>query len=210
MTETMDTRTLSGAADGIAGGLKNRLRWLILAGMIIVGLVFGCTFYFALVSNQSALAAQVPELEAVAEKLKSLLVMNTVIFAVIIAASFLVLSSIVTSRMFQPLALLHRNLLALAEGKIPRSFDRGERGAFSALDDAFQAAVSGTYDRERAEIAELSACAAALERSGGAPDTARALRDLATRKSSRIGASEPLGGARAKGAKEDPLFIQPL
>jgi hypothetical protein len=210
MTEIIDTRTLSGAADGIAGGLKSRLRWLILAGMIIVGLVFGCTFYFALVSNQSALAAQVPELEAVAEKLKSLLVMNTVIFAVIIAASFLVLSSIVTSRMFQPLALLHRNLLAIAEGKIPRSFDRGEGGAFSALDDAFQAAVSGTYDRERAEIAELSACADALERSGGAPDTARALRDLAARKSSRIGASEALGGARKKGAKEDPLFIQPL
>jgi len=210
MTGTIDTKIPSAAADSLAGGVKTRVRLLVLAGMIVVALVFGCTFYFALLSNQSALAAQVPELEAVAAKLKSLLVMNTVVFIAIIIASFFVLSSIITSRMFQPLTLLHRNLLSLAGGTLPRSFEASERGAFSPLDDAFRAAVSGIYDRERKEIEELAACAETLGRSAATQETARILRELAARKSARLDAADVRGAAKGKETKEDQIFIQPL
>ena len=210
MTGTIDTRIPSAAADSLAGGVKTRIRLLVLAGMVVVALVFGCTFYFALISNQSALAAQVPELEAVAAKLKSLLVMNTVVFIAIIIASFFALSSIITARMFQPLALLHRNLLSLAGGKLPRSFEASERGAFSPLDDAFQAAVSAIYDRERKEIEELTACAETLGRSAATQEAARMLKELAARKGGRLGAAETRGTAKGKEAEEDQIFIQPL
>jgi methyl-accepting chemotaxis protein len=210
MTGNTDTRITSEAADSMAGGVKTRVRLLVLAGMVIVALVFGCTFYFALVSNQSALAAQVPGLEAVAAKLKSLLIMNTVVFIAIIIASFFALASIVTSRMFRPLALLHRNLLSLADGKLPRSFEASERGAFSPLDDAFQTALSSIYDRERKEIEELTACAETLARTAATQEPARVLRELAARKSARLGAAEPRGTAKEQEAKEDQIFIQPL
>jgi len=210
MTGTTDTRFTSVAADSLAGSVKTRVRLLVIAGMVVVALVFGCTFYFALVSNQSALAAQVPELGPVAAKLKSLLVMNTVVFIVIIIASFFALSSIITARMFRPLDLLHRNLLSLADGKLPRSFEASERGAFSPLDDAFQAAISGIYDRERKEIEELTLSAETLGRTAATQEAARVLRDLAARKSARLGVAEPRGTEKEKEAKEDQIFIQPL
>lgn len=210
MTGTIDTRIPSAAADSIAGGVKTRVRLLVLAGMIVVALVFGFTFYFALISNQSALAAQVPELGAVAAKLTSLLVMNTVVFIAIIIASFFALSWIITARMFQPLAFLHRNLLSLADSKLPRSFETSERGPFSPLDDAFQAAVSALYDRERKEIEELTACAETLGRSAATQEQTRMLKELAARKSARLGAAEARGTAKGKEEKEDQIFIQPF
>ena len=210
MTATIDTRIPTEAADSLAGAVKTRVRLLVLAGMIVVALVFGCTFYFALVSNQSALAAQVPELEAVAAKLKSLLVMNTVVFIAIIIASFFALSSIITARMFQPLMILHRNLLSIADGKLPRSFEASERGAFSPLNAAFQAAVSSIYDRERKDIDELAACAETFERTAATKEPARVLRELAARKSARLGGGEARGTARGNEAKEDQIFIQPV
>ena len=210
MTGDTDHLGLFDGADSLARGVKSRVRYLFLAGMLTVALVFGLTFYFALIANQSALARQVPELESVAAKLKSLLFMNTLVFVAIIIASFLALSSIITARLFQPLALLHRELTAIAGGKLPRPVDGREQGAFSELETALGSAVSSLRDRERKEIEELARCCEALSRSGSNQETLRKLMDLAEAKTTFAGLGDCKGEARDRDAKEDPLFIQPL
>jgi len=208
MTGITDPRMPSDAADSIARGVKGRIIFLILAGMIAVALVFGFTFYFALVANQSALARQVPELEIVAGRLKSLLIMNTLVFVVIIIASFFILSCIITARMFHSLALLHRDLAAIAGGKLPRGVEGREGGPFSALDDALRTMISTVREREHKEIEELTRCADALSGKVPRPETAQRLRELIAGKVAFIGSPKSAGEAGEK--KEDPLFIQPL
>lgn len=210
MIEMNDRRTGADEADSLARGVKSRIRYLILAGMLIVALIFGVSFYFALLSNQSAVARQFPELEEVAAKLKSILILNTVAIAVIIIASFLLLASIVTARIFQPLGLLHRDLLALAAGKLPRRGENRERGAFSALETAWSAALACIHEKEIREIKELSECAASLSRSGSPGTIAERLREISERKKAFLGAAELHSEAIEKETKKDPLFIQPI
>ncbi|MCX5752304.1 MAG: hypothetical protein NTW97_01525, partial [Candidatus Krumholzibacteria bacterium] len=111
MTGTNDRRSDADTAASLARGVRIRVGYLMLAGMLTVALIFGISFYFALLSNQSAVARQFPELEDVAAKLKSILLMNTFAITAIIILSFFLLTSIATARIFQPLALLHRDLL---------------------------------------------------------------------------------------------------
>jgi len=210
MTGATDHLRLLDGADGLARGVTSRIRCLLLAGMLTVALVFGLTFYYALVANQSALAQQIPELEAVAAKLKSLLVMNTLVFVAIIIVSFLALSSIITARLFQPLARLHRDLATIAGGKLPRTVDGGEHGPFSELDDALGTAVSSLRARERKEIEELTRCCEALSRSASNQETARKLKDLAAAKTAYAGPGDVHGEAKDTDMEKDPLFIQPL
>jgi hypothetical protein len=210
MSEPSESGMPSGTAELLAGGVKTRVRWLFVAGMVAVALVYGLSFYFALLSNQSALARQVPELESVAAKLKSVLVVNTLIFVAIIIASFVALGSVVTSRLFQPLAGLHRDLLGLAGPKLPRAAENRDRGAFSILGDDLAAALSALRERERREIEELTGCAAALAAEPRSEETARRLRDLAAAKAAFAGPMDMPRGNKGKEADEDPLFIQPL
>ena len=210
MTGMNDHRTSADAGDSLARGVRSRIGFLILAGMLTVALIFGISFYFALLSNQSAVARQFPELEEVAAKLKSILVVNTIAITAIIIVSFLFLASIVTSRIFQPLALLHRDLLAMADGKLPRRGERRERGAFSALETAWSAALACIHERELGEIKELADCAASLSRSGSSDEIARKLYEISERKKAFVGASELHSESIEKETKEDPLFIQPI
>jgi methyl-accepting chemotaxis protein len=210
MIEMNDRRTGADAADSLARGVRNRIRYLILAGMLTVALIFGVSFYFALLSNQSAVARQFPELEEVAAKLKSILMLNTIAIVVIIIASFLLLASIVTARIFQPLGLLHRDLLAMAAGKLPRRGENRERGAFSALETAWSAALACIHEKEIREIKELSECAASLSRSGSPDTIAERLREISERKKAFLGTAELHPESIEKESKKDPLFIQPI
>ncbi|MDD4857792.1 MAG: hypothetical protein PHD74_06770 [Candidatus Krumholzibacteria bacterium] len=210
MTGHTDSRMTSSVADSLASGVKNRIKCLILVGMLIVALVFGLTLYFALLANQTALARQVPELETVAAKLKSILLLNTLSFIVIIIASFFALSSIVAGRIFHPLAILHRNLTSIAEGRLPRSFEATGGGPFSPLDEALKAAVSALFDSERKDVEVLDRCIKALDKHGALKETAEELRHLTARKSAYIGITEGRGEPEKKVAEADPLFIQPL
>jgi len=210
MIRTTDPPVPSDAAASLARGVKGRIGFLILAGMTAVALIFGFTFYFALVANESALARQVPELEAVAAKLKNLLVMNTVVFVAIIIASFFALSWIITARMFQSLALLHRDLAAIAAGRLPRSVEGRERGPFCALNDALRTMISALRERERKEIEELACCADALSVSAQSPEAVRKLRVLVATKTAFIGCAEDTEKTERREQQEDPLFIQPL
>jgi hypothetical protein len=196
--------------DPFVGEVRKRIRYLLCAGMLAVALVFGLTFYFALIANQSALARQVPELEAIAAKMKGLLMVNTLVFVAIIVLSFLALSSIVTARFFQSLALVHRDLKTIAAGKLPKPTDRSERGPFAELDVALAAIVSSLRDRERKEIEELTRCCEALSRSASAQGTVRKLMDLVAAKRAFTGCGEAPSEKKDADAKTDPLFIQPL
>ena len=106
--------------DSMTGSLRWRIKLLVLASTIVVALAFGISFYYALVSNEAAIAKQIPELEVVVKKLKSLLIVNTVGFAAVIIASFFALSAIVTSRMFRPLGFIQKDLMTIADGGLPR------------------------------------------------------------------------------------------
>jgi methyl-accepting chemotaxis protein len=205
-----DRMTGADAANSLAKGVRNRIGYLVLAGMLTVALIFGISFYFALLSNQSAVARQFPELEDVAAKLKSILLVNTFAITAIIIVSFFLLATIVTTRIFQPLGLLHHELLAMAGGKLPRRSKNREHGAFSALEASWSAALAGIHDKELREIKELTDCAAALPRSGSSGEVAAKLHELSERKKSFIGAAELHPESIEKEAKKDPLFIQPI
>jgi methyl-accepting chemotaxis protein len=210
MTGMNDHRTGADAANSIARGVRSRIGYLVLAGMLTVALIFGVSFYFALLSNQSAVARQFPELEDVAAKLKSILMVNTLAITAIIIVSFLLLASIVTARIFHPLALLHRDLLATAAGKLPRRGENREHGAFSALETAWSAALACIHEREIRDIKELADCAASLSRSASSAEIAGKLHEISERKKSFIGAAEPHPESIEKETKKDPLFIQPI
>jgi len=206
----MNERRAADAADSLARGVKNRIRYLILAGMLTVALIFGISFYFALLSNQSAVARQFPELEEVAAKLKGILMVNTIAITAIIIGSFLLLSSIVTTRIFHPLALLHRDLLDLAGGKLPRRGESRENGAFSAIESAWNAALSRIHEKEMKEIKELADCAASLSRGDSPGRIAEKLHEIAERKKAFDGAADLHPESVEKESKKDPLFIQPI
>jgi methyl-accepting chemotaxis protein len=205
-----DTRAGIDSAISFARGVRSRVGFLILAAMMSVAFIFGASFYFALLSNQSALARQFPELEQVAAKLKSILLLNTAAITAIIIVSFFILASIVTARMFQPLGLLRRDLISLAGGKLPRRTERFEGGAFSELEKAWSDTLDSVHAREIREIKELTDCIASITRGGPQNETAAKLRELADRKKAFIGATEPRPESTEKKPAKDPLFIQPL
>jgi methyl-accepting chemotaxis protein len=210
MISTYDQRGVTDGSEAISREIRNRVRVLVLASMLTVALAFGLTFYFALIASESAVARQVPELEGVAAQLKSLLIMNTLVFVAIIIASFFVLSSLITARMFHPLALLHKDLLAMADGALARSQKMDDRGPFAALDEDLSAAVSSLREREKKEIEELSRIAEAVSGVGGPPYVVQKLEEMAARKRASIGETAPQSNTLKHEKTEDPLFIQPL
>jgi len=210
MISSDDQRGVADGSKTVSREIRNRVRVLVLASMLTVALTFGLTFYFALIANESAVARQVPELESVAAQLKSLLIMNTLAFVAIIIASFYVLSCLVTARMFHPLAVLHRDLLALAGGALAKPQKTDERGPFAALDEGLSVAVSSLREREQKEIEELSRIAEAVSGAGGPPYVVQKLEEMTERKRALIGETAPQSNTLKHEKTEDPLFIQPL
>jgi HAMP domain-containing protein len=209
MSDRYPHQRAGGAADSFARGVRTRIGALILASAVAVAIVFGCTFYFALLANESAVARQIPELGQVAAQMKNLLIMNTIVFVGIIIASFYALSFVVASRIFRPLGELHDALRAIAAGAPTAAAEHRPAGAFATLEEAFHAAADRMAANERAETAELSAIADELS---GAPATAEAaakLRSYIQRKTAPRTDADRHGAAPAPPDK-DPLFIQPL
>jgi len=198
--------------DSLASGVRRRIMALVLCSTLAVALAFGLSFYFALVSNQSAVARQIPELAEVAAKLKSLLIVNTVIFVAIIIASFAVLARIVTARMFQPLGLLHRQLTAIASGTLPRAVERSGDAVFTGIEDAMETAIAVIRDRERAELEKLSRGREAIASQGAASQARATIEEVIASKSAFLGMNAAeLSPKTKKGAgfPDDSLFIKP-
>ena len=210
MISTTDTQRPADGAGEASRRIRKRLGILMLASMMTVALAFGVTFYVALIANESAVARQIPELQGVAGQLKNLLIMNTVGFAVIIIGSLLVLSSLTTSRMFQPLEILRRHLLTVAGGAIPKSLRANDNGPFAAIGESLDAALSSLRERERREIEELERIAEAVSTAGGSPYAAQRLREMTAGKRLLIGETAPASGAPEQARTEKQVFIQPL
>jgi hypothetical protein len=198
--------------ESLAERIKTRIMVLIVCATLAVALAFGLSFYFALVANESAVARQIPELQAVAAKLKSLLVANTVAFVAVIITSFFVLARIVTSRIFEPLGLLHQSLTAIACGKLPRSIESSEESTFTGIEEAMQAALVAIRERERIELGKLDQLRHTIESMAGPAEVRASIEEVIASKSAFLGIDAHDVAAREKREKmmsEDPLFIKP-
>lgn len=194
-------------AAALARNVRRRVAALVLASTLAVALVFGLSFYFALVSNESAIARQVPELAGVAAQMRNLLLVNTLVFAGIIIASFYVLSRIVAGRFFRPLGAMQHALAGMAQGKLPHAIDLQERGAFAPVVDALRDAATRLRESDERDAADLRAIAAELDRVPAAAAAAKRLREMAERTAA---APRPREAEERKRAGKDPLFIQPV
>ena len=209
---SLETNSLHGRrfSDEFHGSFKNRVRLLLLTSTIVVALVFGLSFYFALVSNESAIASKVPELETVVSKLKNLLIINTVIFAVIIVASFYALSALITSRMFSALNKVQEGLFAISDGKLPIKETNIDHGPFSGMGSAFSEAVDYIRGKELKELTDLKEMLKLAPEPRSSKDLRTVLEEYITRKSAFLD-TPPGGGTDKQGtAESDSIFMQPV
>ena len=194
------------STENLAGAVKNRIRVILVAGMLAVALTFGLSFYFAVVSNTTAVARQVPELEAVVSKLKTLLVVNTFVFALIIIASFFVLSMLLTSRLFRPLGNLQEGLMAISKGTLPQEIETASDSPLSSLQVTLKEAIDRLREKESREIEELSKC---IE--NGSEVECRALISLILQeKNAFLGIGGKEESDTGPHESTDPLFMQPV
>ena len=183
--------------------------FLILAGMLTVALIFGISFYFALLSNQSALARQFPELEEVAVKLRSILMLNTAVFAAIIIASFVLLASIVTSRHVRTArGAAPRPRSPSPTESSPAAPKRAGRGVFRPRNGMERRARMHPRKEIRRNqgarrLRRFALRAGLLARSRESCRRSRSER-------SRSSAPRPHPEALEKETNKDPLFIQPI
>lgn len=185
---------------------KSRVRVLIFTSSLAVALIFGFSFYFSLLSVESSLASTVPELAGLAERLKSTLMINTLVFAVIIIGSFVALGQLMTNRLFKPLQRVDKGLGALASGTTPSVPEVPGSGPFDALWRSFASACSRIREQEQAEISLLGECVSELARGGDA--TARLL-ELIEAKKSRAGGEMTEREKSQDDHSDDPVFMQP-
>jgi len=151
----MDYGITNDIARNSAERIKLRIKMLVLLSAISLAIVFYFSFYFALVSNTTAIARQIPELADVGEKMKGLLMLNTVAFAIVVIASFYILSSLVTSRTFKELTIIQESLNSISNMKVPERDSVNVSGAFYELNLAAKEAISTLRDKELKELDSL-------------------------------------------------------
>jgi len=151
----MDYGVTNDIAETFVERIKFRVKMLVLLSAISLAIVFYFSFYFALVSNATAIARQIPELADVGEKMKGLLMLNTVAFAIVIIASFYILSSLVTSRTFKELTIVQESLKSISNLKVPERDSVNVSGAFYELNLATKEAISTLRDKELKELDSL-------------------------------------------------------
>ena len=159
------------------------------------------SFYVGLVSGQSAIASQIPELEEVVSRLKGSLIVNTFGFGAVLAASLFLLSHLVTSRIFRPLETVELGIHALGRGEFPARTAADADGPFAGFAAGFDDAVEALRDRER----EYEALNALLDAHPSVVN--ERIAEMIERKRSSIAGAD---GARASADDAgDPLFMQP-
>ncbi|MCK4235862.1 MAG: hypothetical protein KAX38_02005 [Candidatus Krumholzibacteria bacterium] len=189
--------------------VKNRIKILLVASTLTVALAFGFSFYFALLSNESAIAMKVPELETVVSKLKNLLVINTFAFIAIIIASFYALSALITSKMFYPLGTTQVGLIKITEGMLPMENNSVEEGPFSSFDTTFKAAISALREKENSEIKELVQCLTLISDPSTTAKVQHKLEKIVKSKNTFLGLSDHKETGIERDKESDSLFMQP-
>ncbi|HUV35631.1 MAG TPA: hypothetical protein VMX58_01685 [Patescibacteria group bacterium] len=205
------------SSDELSSGLKRRIIVLIVTSTMVVALTFGLSFYFALISNETAVAKQMPELESLAGTLKRILLINTLAFAAVIIASLYALSSLITARMFHPLESMMRDLLSIGKGTLPRQREPIRKEPFAGFEELFETVLATLQDREEREIEEIRQCISILSNENDASGEAgieeikRSLVKMLQEKGSFLGVNgEDIPGAEESTSEHDPLFMQPV
>jgi hypothetical protein len=199
------------SSEEFSRGLRRRIIVLLLLSTLVVAVMFGLSFYFALVSNETAVAGQVPELEAVVGKLKRILITNTVTFAAVIIASLYALSSLITTRMFRPLESVMRDMLAIGQGKLPDQRAPYREEPFAGFDEMFGQVLSVLKEREKREIEEINQCLSVLSNPAAGKEVRCKLEKILKEKGVFIGSSEnDVAYVSSEKTEEDELFLQPV
>ena len=200
----------SGSADlhvdrKIADKIKKRIRILVFSSALAVALAFGLSFYFALVYNTSAVASQFPELQPIVNKLKNLLIMNTLTFSAIIIGSFCYLSTLITNRIFNPLESIHKDIISISRDKLPLVEKIQDEIVFSPIQNSFAVMVERLRDRE---ISERDRIRESL--GSGQEKSRQILESIIAEKESRSGAETENTSIRTetKDPDDSTIFMQ--
>jgi hypothetical protein len=198
-------------SDEVTSGIRMRTGLMVLLSSSAVAIAFGMSFYFALISSETAVATQFPELAPVVTKLKSVLVVNTIGFVGVIIASFWILSRMITSKMFVSLGAVLSGLRKAAEDRYPKIPETRASGPFGDIESSWNTVVHEIRDRERSEIEILEKSLASLG-GPGAAETRSSVEKLIAEKKARICAGQADNSDRPAGSRDadDALFMQPV
>ena len=207
------TPSASDITDSTVSKLKKRIGLMIGLSTLVVAIAFGVSFYFAFISNSSAIARQIPELEPVVNQLKSQLLINTFGVVAIIIASIILLNKLIVSRVFKNIGRIARSMNEIADGSLPEkgSVDPGE--GFSSISAAYNGMLSSLRKRETEEIGKLSKC---LDMSGSRNDqeVQALLKEMIENKKDSLriegkAESENKKADHSQNEKKDGIFLQP-
>jgi len=150
------TPSASNITDSTVSKLKKRISLMIGLSTLVVAIAFGVSFYFAFISNSSAIARQIPELEPVVNQLKSQLLMNTFGLVAIIIASIILLNKLIVSRVFKNIGRIARSMNEIAEGSLPERSSVDPNEGFSSISATYNTMLSSLRKKETEEIGKLS------------------------------------------------------
>lgn len=198
--------------DTLAKNVRKHIGWLIVGSCVTVALAFGLSFYFGLVSSSSAVSTQFPELLPVVNKLKNLLISNTVVFVLIIIASFFLLSVLVPKRIFGPLTSIQRGMISISRNKLPDITAVSEHGAFEALERSFINLVTTLRDRDLDDNKKLGNCLESISSIQGLDETKKIIELMIAERQSRTGSNEIASQKNNEptGKGDRPVFMQPM
>jgi hypothetical protein len=193
----------------ISGQIKLKIRVLLLASTLIVAIAFGLSFYYSLISSEVAIVKQIPELETVTEKMKSMLIINTFAVILIIVASLYILSILVTTNMFRPVGLAQKGLISLANNTFPHVGEFGSgQGPFADFNKNLAEAVENIREKQSSEIEELKQCMTLLSANDNR-EAGRKLEKLIQEKSNYLGNHGDMERDSKDKSDEKDVFMQP-
>jgi hypothetical protein len=198
-------------SDEMASGIRMRTGLMVLLSSSAVAFAFGISFYFALVSSQTAVAMQFPELAPIVTKLKSLLVINTIGFVGVIIVSFWFLSRLLTSKMFVSLGIVMTGLRKAAENRYPETSMTSETGPFGEFESTWNTVVQDTREKERHEIDILQKSLSLLS-APEATEARKSIENMIVEKKQRIcaGSGDRDSATSDSSGTDDALFMQPV
>ncbi len=198
-------------SDEMTSGIRMRSGLIVLLSSSAVAFAFGMSFYFALLSSETAVATQFPELAPIVTKLKSILVINTTGFVAVVIASFWFLSRMITSKMFVPLGIVMTGLRKAAENRYPETPETRESGPFGEFEAKWNIVVHETREREKHEIATLEKSLTALS-GPGAGEARASIENMIGEKKLRIcvDSAGREGESAGSSGTDDALFMQPV
>ncbi len=209
----LNNETTKGYAysDEMTSGIRMRSGLMVLLSSSAVAFAFGMSFYFALLSSETAVATQFPELAPIVTKLKSVLVVNTIGLVAVVIVSFWLLSRMITSRMFVPLGIVMTGLRKAAENRYPETSETHESGPFGEFEARWNIIVHDTREREKHEITTLEKSLAALS-GPGAGEARASIEKMIREKKQRICADSAgrEGESAGSSGTDDALFMQPV